>query len=97
MHHRQLHRPGLQHLRAERGHFQHLLIGDFRKTPRFWHDPRVGGVDTVDICIDIAAVCAQGGGNRDSAGVGAAASQRCDAPIGADALKSGDNGHFSAS
>ena len=54
--HGQLHRADLHHLGAERGHLQHLLVGDFGQPARLLLDARVGGVDAVDIGIDVAAV-----------------------------------------
>jgi hypothetical protein len=56
MHHGQFDRAHLQHLGAERGHFQHFLEGDLRQALRLRHDARIGRVDAVDIGVDIAAV-----------------------------------------
>ena len=74
--HGQRHRAGLQHLGPERGHLQHLLVGDAVELAGLGDDARVGGVDAVDIGEDVAAVRAQGGGQRHGRGVRAAAAER---------------------
>ena len=94
VHHGKLDRAHLQHLGAERGHFQHFLEGDLRQPPRLRLDARVGRVDAVDIGIDVAAVGLDGGGDRHGAGVGAAAAERGDAVVGRDALEAGDDRHL---
>ena len=53
--HGDFHRAGLQHLGAQRGHFQHFLEGDFLQPPRLGHDARVGGIDAIHVGIDVAA------------------------------------------
>ena len=90
--HGDFHRTGLQHLGAQGRHFQHLLIGDLFQATRFRDNARVGGIDAVHVGIDIAARRADTGGNRHSAGVGAAAAQGRDAGAGRHALESGDHG-----
>jgi hypothetical protein len=69
VHHGQLDRPDLQHLGSERCHFQHLLEGDLLHPPCLGLDPRIRGVDTIDIGVDVAPVCPHRGGNRHCAGV----------------------------
>jgi hypothetical protein len=54
--HREFHAAGLKHLRAERGEFEHLLVGDFRQLARLLGDARIGGVDAVDVGVDVAAL-----------------------------------------
>jgi len=66
-------------LRAERGHLQHLLVGDLGQPSRPRHDARVGGVDAVDVGVDIAKIGLHGDGNGNGAGVGPAAAERGDA------------------
>src|SRR4029079_3743200 len=45
-------------------------------TPRARHDAWVGGVDAIDVGVDVAALGVEGGGDRHGRGVGAAAAQR---------------------
>ena len=57
------------------------------------HDAGVGGVDTVDVGVDVAQVRLHRDGDGHRAGVGAAAAQRGDAvALGLDALEAGDDG-----
>ena len=76
--HRQLDRAGLQHLGAERGHLQHLLVGDLLELARLGNDARIGGVDAVDIGEDVAAIGLQRRRQRHRRGVRAAAAERGD-------------------
>jgi hypothetical protein len=94
--HRQFHRPGLQHLRAQRRQFQHLLEGDPVELPGLRGDPRVGGVDPVHIGVDVAALRPEGGGEGHGGGVRPAAAQRGDPSLGADPLEARDDGHAHA-
>src|SRR5208283_1437627 len=55
-------------------------------------DARVGGIDPVDVGVDIAALGLERGGQRHGGGVGAAAAERGDAVVGRDALEAGDDG-----
>ncbi len=53
----------------------------------------IGGVDAVDVGVDVAKVGLDGDGDGDRAGVGAAAAERGDAvALGLDALEAGDHG-----
>ena len=67
IHHRQFDRAHLQHLGAERSHFQHFLERHFGEPARLRHDARVGRVDAVDVGIDIAAVGRDRRGERNRA------------------------------
>ena len=46
----------MQHLRTERSELQHLIIGDLIELAGVFHQPRVGGIHTVHIGIDLAEV-----------------------------------------
>ena len=76
-------RAGLQHLGAQRRHLQHFLVGDLLQPPRLGHDARVGGVDAVDVGVDVAAVGLDAGRHRHRAGVGTAAAEGGDAVVAA--------------
>src|SRR5690606_23702486 len=74
----ELHRTDLQHLGAERRHFQHFLEGNDIHAAGFGNDAGVGGIDAVNIGEDQAFVCLQSGGNRHGGGIGTATPQRGD-------------------
>ena len=56
----------MQHFRAKGSHFQHFFEHHTVQTLGFWHNARVGGVDAIDVCVDVAAVGFQRGGNGHS-------------------------------
>ena len=92
VHHAELDRAHLQHLGAERGKFEHFLERDLVQPLGARHHARVGGVDAVDVGVDVAAVGLDGGGDRDRRRVGAAAPERGDAAgLLVDALEAGDD------
>ena len=95
--HRQLDGARLQDLRSERRHLKHLFVGNLRETLCLGDDPRIRRVDAVDVRVDVAHVGFERDGNRDRAGVGAAAAERRDSVLdGFDALKAGDDGDLAA-
>src|SRR3984957_18561547 len=97
VHHAEFHRADLQPLGTLRGQFQHILERDLVEPARLGNHARVGGIDAIDIGIDIAAVGLDRGGDRHRRGVGTAASQRGDSPgLRIDALEAGDHGDFLA-
>ena len=97
MHHRDLDRAHLQDLRAKRRHFQHLFKGDLVHAPRLRHDARIGGVNAVNVRIDVAAVGLDRRRDGDGACVRAATSERRDPPgFTVHALKARDDGDFTA-
>ncbi len=65
----------MKNLGAERCHFEHLLVRNLVEPPRLGDDAGIGGVDAVDIRIDVAALGLDGGGERHRARVRAAAAQ----------------------
>jgi len=92
VHHAEFNRTDLQHLGALRGQLQHVFEGDPVEPARLRDYPRVGGVDPVDVGVDIAAVGMDGGGHRNRGGVGTAAPERGDSPrLRIDALEAGDH------
>ncbi len=66
---REFHRADLQHLGAEAGHLQHFFEGDGVEPPGFGHDARIGGVDAVDVGVDLAFVGLQGRCERHARGI----------------------------
>ena len=64
--HRQFDGAGLQHLGAKGRKFQHLLVGNLFETARLRRDARVGGVDAIDVRVDVAQGGLQRRGDGDS-------------------------------
>jgi len=85
----ELHRADLQHLGAGARHLEHLLEGDCSQAPRLGHQARVGGVDAVDVGIDMALVGLQRRGQRHGRSVGAAAAERGEVAFRIHALEAG--------
>ena len=67
-----------QDLRAARGHFEHLLEGDGLEASGVGNDARVGGVDTVDVGVDLAHVGFESRGQRDGRRIRSATAERRD-------------------
>ena len=58
------HRADLQHFGTQRCHFQHFLEGHGAQTTCIGNNPRVGGVDAIDVRVDQALRRFQCSGNR---------------------------------
>ena len=93
---RELDGAHLQHAGAGAGKLQHVLIGDLVELLGARADARIGGVDAVDVGVDLAHVGSDAPGHRDRRGVGAAAAERGDVAGGVDALEAGDHGDVAA-
>ena len=87
----ELDRPRVHHPRAQAGQLEHLVVADAVDLAGLGDDPRVGGVDAVDVGVDLAGVGAQHGGQGHGRRVGAAAAQRRDVVVLVDALEAGDD------
>ncbi len=72
----ELDRPHLHHLGALVRQLEHLLVADDRELAGVRHETRVGGVDALDVRVDLAAIGPQRGSQRDRGRVGAAAAER---------------------
>src|ERR1700709_1649001 len=87
----------LQSLGALRRQFQHVLERDPVEPARLRHHARIGGVDAVDVGVDVAAVGVNRSRDRPRRRGRDAAAERGDAAgLRADALEAGDDGHFLA-
>ena len=89
--HGHLDRADLQDLGAERGHFEHLLERYLVEPAGLGHDAGIGGVDAVDVGVDVAAVGRNRRGERDRGGVRAAAPERRHPVGGCAPLEAGDD------
>ena len=71
-------------------------MGELGQVAGVGHGARIGGVDAVDVAVDLAAIGLERGGERDRRGVRAAAAERGDLALVAHALKAGDDHHLAA-
>jgi len=71
--------------------FEHFVIGNLGKLLRGRHDPGIGGVDTIDVGVDLAEIGLEGGGEGDGGEVGSATAEGGDLAIVGLALKTGDD------
>ncbi len=79
----------MHHTCPQAGQFQHFVVADLGDASCFRQDSRVGGIDAVDVGVDLALVGAQHGGQGHGRRVAAAASERGDVEILVDSLKPG--------
>ena len=94
--HRQPDRAGLQHLGADAREFEHFLIGHIIELARARDDARVGGIDAVDVGVDVAAIGLQRRCNRHGTRVRSAATECRDAAIVHQPLKARDHRDLTA-
>ncbi len=88
---REFHRAALHDLGAAGGHFEHFVVGYFLDFGGVFDNPRIAGVDAVDIGENLAEVRLDGGGDGNGGEVGPAAAEGGDGPLGGFALKPGDD------
>ena len=84
----------LQHLGPLRGQFQHFLVGNPVDLPGRRYDPRIGSIDAIDVRVDIAAIRVERRCEGDGRCVGAAAAERCDPVVRANALEAREDGNL---
>jgi hypothetical protein len=82
----------LQDSGAQAGHLEHLVVGHPRQLAGVGHDVGIGGVDAVDVGVDLAHVGLETGGQGHRGEIGAAATQRGDLVHVARALEAGHHG-----
>ena len=88
---RHFHRAVVEHLRAKRRQLQHFAVGDLLQLARAGHLARVGGVNALDVGVDLAQIGVHAGGDRHRARVGAAAAEGGDILIAVQPLEPGDD------
>ena len=81
----------MQYLSAERRQLEHFIIGDGVELARILDDARVGGVNAVNIGVDLAQVSAERCGDGDSGRVRAAAVEGGHVAHLVDALEAGND------
>ncbi|OWK25321.1 hypothetical protein AJ87_11245 [Rhizobium yanglingense] len=94
VYHGKLDRADLQHLGAERGHFEHFLESDLFQSTRLRHDARIGRIDAVDIGIDIAAIGFDSSRDRHRRRIRTAAAKRRYPIVRPETLEAGDDGNL---
>ena len=82
--HREPDRARLQHLGADRRPARAFPQGDRAELSRLGDDARVGGVDALDVGVDVAAVGLDPGRERDRRRIRSAAAERRQAPSAVD-------------
>ena len=87
-------RSALHDFGARAGKLKHFVIGYLLEFFGSMEDAGVGGVDAVDVGVDLAEVGADGGGDGNGGKVGAAAPKRGEAPVLGLPLESGDDDHL---
>lgn len=81
----------LHNFGARAGEFKHFVIGDFLEFFGLGKDAGVGGVNAVDVGVDLAKVGADSSGDGDGGKVGAAAAERGEASVLGLPLEAGDD------
>ena len=89
---RELDSAHLQDAGAGAGKLEHVVIGNLVELLRARADAGVGGVDAVDVGIDLAHVSFDAPRHGDRRGVGTAAAERGHVVVVVDALEPGDDG-----
>ena len=89
MPHRHFDRAGLQHLCSETGQFKHLFESDLVQFAGFVTNPRIGGVDPIDISINITTLGVECRSKADRRCVRTTPPQSGNSALIADALKPG--------
>ncbi len=86
----------MEHPGADGRQFEHLLVAYVAQLAGGGLHARVGGEDAFHVRVDLAALGAQRGGERDGRRVGAAAAERGDVQLFRDPLEAGDDAHPAA-
>ena len=94
--HRQPDRARLEHLGPHARELEHFLVGHRLLLARLGDDPRVGGVDSIDIGVDVAAVGTDRGRDRHRRSVRPATPQRGQPAFVRQALEAGDHRDLAA-
>ena len=89
--HRKPDRPCLQYFRTHRGEFEHFFVSDRFQLARAGDDPRIGGINAVNVGIDVAAVGFDRRSNCNRRSIRSAAPQRGYAIVICQSLKTGDD------
>ena len=86
-----LHRTVVEHLGAQGGQLQHLVVGDLLQLPRPFDVAGICGVDAVHVGINLAEIRVEHSGQGHRRGIGAAPAQGGDILILVEALEAGDD------
>src|SRR5699024_11232551 len=81
----------VQHLCTAGGQLPHLVERNLRELLGRGHQSGVGGIDAVDVGVNLAEVGLHRGGDGDGAGIAAAAAEGGDVVVPVHPLEAGDN------
>ena len=87
-------RTAVHNARAHAGEFKHFVVTNAFDATRFGNDARVGGIDAVDVGVNVAAIGLKRGGKRDGGRIASAAAERRDVEVVVDSLEPGGNDDF---
>ncbi len=90
----EFHRARLHDFGAEAGEFEHFVVGNLVELLRIGDQARVGGINAINVGINLAQVGFQRGGEGNGREIGAAAAERGDLTFESLALEPGDDDHI---
>jgi len=85
-----LNRTVVEHLRAERREFEHLVVGNILQFLRTGHLAGIRGIHPFDVGVNLAQIGVHLRRDGHCAGIRTAAAERSDIPIAVEALETGD-------
>src|SRR5581483_3635636 len=85
----ELDRSAVHDAGAKAGQLEHFVVADAGDAASLGHDARVGGVNAIDVRVNLAGVGAEDGCQSDGGSIAAAAAERGDVEVVVDALKAG--------
>ena len=87
----EFHGPRLHDFRAERGHFQHFVVADFKNLFGVGDDAGIGGIDAVHIGVNLTDIGFHCGGDGNGAEVAATTTECGDVAVGRFPLEAGND------
>ena len=77
----------MKYSRSQRRQLEHLIVGAPREPAWSLDDPRIGGVDAIDVRENLASRGSNTDGERNGARIGSSATERRHLEIRSDSLK----------
>ena len=89
----ELDRAQLHHLGSSARHLKHLIVGDLGNLAGRWDQTRIGRVDAIDICVNLAEVGLQRSGQGDGRQIRTPTTQSGDVAVAGATLETGHDHH----